>query len=86
MFTNEKNPEKEVLEKKKSNLTSRYYHLESVQRDYDDKKGKGAFRNKYPNAVKMMNLLLDEKTQLGIKLASMDEPKKESIDLIDKIE
>lgn len=45
---------------------SRYNHLYFAQEDYDRVKGKGAFKRKYPASVKLMNELLDKKTELEL--------------------
>lgn len=68
-------PEKEKLEKKRSELSSRYYSLFYASEDYDRKKGKGSFAKAFPDANKLMDSLLKEKTQIDIDRAL--EPKED---------
>ena len=62
-------PEKEKLEKKRSELSSRYHSLSYTAEDYDRKKGKGSFSKSFPDAHKLLDSLLKEKTQMEIDRA-----------------
>ena len=73
-------PEKQKLEKKRSELSSRYHSLSYASEDYDRKKGKGAFSKAFPEAHKLMDSLLKEKTQIDIDraLEPKEDPKVDS--------
>ena len=82
MDTNPKlDPKKQALEKKRSELSSRYHSLSYASEDYDRKKGKGAFAKAFPEANKLMDGLLKEKTQIDIDraLEPREEPKEASV-------
>lgn len=67
------NPKRETLQKKRNELSSRYSALSWSARDYDDKKGKGQYAKKHPDGQKLMNDLLEQKTNLDLEIAKLKE-------------
>lgn len=59
-------PKCKEQEKTRQELSSRYHHLYYTMEEYDRRKGKGSFKKKFPESVKMMDELLEKKTTLEV--------------------
>lgn len=71
-------PKKVALQKKESEINSRYHHLRYAADDYDRAKGKGAFKKFKPDAQKLLDELLNERLEMATKLAKIEAPDSDS--------
>jgi hypothetical protein len=72
-------PQCKEKHKEYEQINSRYHSLYYAMDDYDRRKGKGNFKKKFPDSVKLLDDLLDKKTKLQIAHV-MHEPVKEEAD------
>ena len=71
---------KEEMSKKYDSMSSRISSMKWHQDDYDRMKGKGRFRKDHPDSFKMMETMMDEKTNMLKKHMGHDLPTEKALE------
>jgi hypothetical protein len=79
-------PECKDFMRKYEELNSRSRHLQYAAEEYDSRKGKGAFRKKFPGESKLLDTLTEQKIKMTAQHARSAHRTSESTEASDTIE